>query len=284
MRANDVQEDISGSGSVLQSNLDPSLSSHSQQKQSIQIHEDPFNILSDEHDVEDINTNNDAEHEPRDSGDNHMDETQNIEEKEIQISPQQNRQASNPSSSNENLQQPLRRSSRIKQKPIEFWDISQVRAANQQRHNIVADTNKRNGESYENSHMLFTDTISNGYNDPVTYEESMGRDDAKQWELAMQEEMTSIRKANTWTLVELPKGRKAIGCKWVYKLKRKSNGDINLYKGRLVAKGYTQKEGIDYIETFAPVARFSSIRALLALSAQENLHIHQMDVKCAYLS
>jgi hypothetical protein len=96
--------------------------------------------------------------------------------------------------------------------------------------------------------------------------------------------MKSIEKAGTWSLVELPRGRKAIGSKWVFKIKRKSNGEIDLYKARLVAKGFSQKEGIDYIETFAPVVRMSSIRAIFAFAAKHDWHIHQMDVKCAYLN
>ena len=100
----------------------------------------------------------------------------------------------------------------------------------------------------------------------------------------MKDEIDSIIKNNTWELVDLPPGRKAIGCKWVYIRKRTATGKIERYKARLVAKGFSQIEGIDFTETFAPVAKFSSIRALLALATDYDLEIHQMDVKTAFLN
>ena len=101
---------------------------------------------------------------------------------------------------------------------------------------------------------------------------------------AMEEEMESMRSNQVWKLVDLPKGRKAIGNKWVLKIKRNADGNIERYKARLVAKGYTQQEGIDYVETFSPVARFTSIRLILAIVANMDLELHQMDVKTAFLN
>jgi hypothetical protein len=87
------------------------------------------------------------------------------------------------------------------------------------------------------------------------------------WQHAMKEELDALLKTGTWDLVDLPAGKSAIGCKWVYKIKTRSDGTVDRYKTRLVAKGFTQEYGIDYEETFAPVARLSSVRTLIAVSA-----------------
>ena len=89
---------------------------------------------------------------------------------------------------------------------------------------------------------------------------------------------------HTWGIVDLPPGAKTIGCKWIFKRKLKSDGSIEKYKTRLVAKGFKQKKGIDYFDTFAHVTRISLIRVLIALTSVHNLVIHQMDVKTAFLN
>ena len=101
---------------------------------------------------------------------------------------------------------------------------------------------------------------------------------------AIRTEIDSIKKNNTWTLVDLPKGAKPIGCKWIFKKKYHPDGSIEKYKARLVAKGFSQKPNIDYFNTFAPVTRISSIRVLLALASIHKLVIHQMDVKTTFLN
>ena len=108
--------------------------------------------------------------------------------------------------------------------------------------------------------------------------------DRDKWEHAAQDEMDSIQQAGTWTLTPLPADRQAIGCKWVFKIKRKADGSVDRYKMRLVAKGFSQKPGIDFEETFAPVAKFATIRALLSVAAHYDLEIHQMDVRTAFLN
>ena len=87
------------------------------------------------------------------------------------------------------------------------------------------------------------------------------------WDSAMIEEYSSLMKNHTWDLVSLPKGRKLVRCKWLYRTKFASDGSIDKYKARLVAKGFSQVEGIDYSETFAPVAKMDSIHLVLAIAA-----------------
>ena len=120
--------------------------------------------------------------------------------------------------------------------------------------------------------------------EPLTISEAMGRDDSSKWKEAMELEFQSLIDNKTWELVPLPKDRKSIGCKWIYKIKYNADGSVERYKARLVALGYLQKEGIDYTETFAPVAKMTSIRTLLALAAIDDAEIHQMDVKTAFLN
>lgn len=118
-------------------------------------------------------------------------------------------------------------------------------------------------------------------NDPRSYEEASGK---KEWEQAMKEEYDALVKNKTWELVPLPKGKNVIGCKWIYKTKFKSNGAIEKFKARLVAKGFNQKVGVDYEETFAPVIKMNTIRIILSLATSLGWHIHQMDVKNAFLN
>lgn len=104
------------------------------------------------------------------------------------------------------------------------------------------------------------------------------------WVKAMEEEIKMIEKNNTWELVDCPRDKDIIGVKWVYKTKLNPDGTIQKHKARLVAKGYSQQPGIDYNETFAPVARLDTIRALIALTAQKGWSIYQLDVKSAFLN
>nr|CAN79747.1 hypothetical protein VITISV_008704 [Vitis vinifera] len=100
----------------------------------------------------------------------------------------------------------------------------------------------------------------------------------------MEEELKSMKDNEVWDLVELPKGIKTIGCKWIFKTKHDSKGNVERYKARLVAKGYTQKEGSDYKETFSPVSKKDSLRIVMALVAHFDLELHKMDVKTAFLN
>ncbi|KAL0350181.1 UNVERIFIED_CONTAM: Retrovirus-related Pol polyprotein from transposon RE2 [Sesamum radiatum] len=106
----------------------------------------------------------------------------------------------------------------------------------------------------------------------------------KVWVQAMEEEIKMIEKNNTWELTNRPKDKEVIGVKWIYKTKLNADGSIQKHKARLVAKGYSQLPGIDYTETFAPVARLDTIRALIAIAANKKWKIYQMDVKSAFLN
>eukprot|EP00253_Pinus_taeda_P036699 PITA_36699 len=117
--------------------------------------------------------------------------------------------------------------------------------------------------------------------DPIHFEDAI-KD--KKWIEAMDEEMNAIERNKTWDLVELPKGKEVIGVKWVYKTKSNAEGKIERHKARLVVKGYKQQYGRDYEETFAPVARMKTVRAVLSIAAQNKWKVYQMDVKSAFLN
>ena len=125
--------------------------------------------------------------------------------------------------------------------------------------------------------------IANG-EDPVTAKMALSSPDAEKWKNAMESELDSLDKNDVWDLCELPQGREAVGSKWVFKRKYDVDGNVERYKARLVAQGYNQRHGIDYDETFSPVVRFESVRALIALAAKKKLHLHQLDVATAFLN
>lgn len=119
---------------------------------------------------------------------------------------------------------------------------------------------------------------------PTTYKEALQGRDSKSWQKAMQEEIEEINKQGTWELVPLPNGAKAVKSKWVYTTKKDAEEKFIRNKSRLVAKGFTQRSGIDYNEVFAPVAKYSTLRFLLPLAADEELALLQLDVKSAFLT
>lgn len=100
----------------------------------------------------------------------------------------------------------------------------------------------------------------------------------------MNEEIKALEANNTWSLVTLPPDKHCIGCRWMYKVKYNSNGSVDRYKARLVAKGYTQQSGIDFPDTFSPVAKLTSVRVLLAVAASKQWHLLQLDVNNAFLN
>ncbi|GJR59821.1 zinc finger, CCHC-type containing protein [Tanacetum coccineum] len=119
--------------------------------------------------------------------------------------------------------------------------------------------------------------------EPKTFDEAMKSQDVAFWKEAINDEMDSIIGNNTWVLADLPPGCKPLSCKWIFKRKLKVDGTIEKFKARLVIQSFKQKSGIDYFDTYAPVARISTIRLLIAMASIHNLVIHQMDVKTCLL-
>ncbi|CAN1170498.1 Retrovirus-related Pol polyprotein from transposon TNT 1-94 [Linum perenne] len=116
---------------------------------------------------------------------------------------------------------------------------------------------------------------------PKTIEEAMK---SASWKKAVMEELHALEKNETWEVVSLPPGKNTVDCKWLFTVKYKADGKIERFKARLVARGFTQSYGVDYDETFAPVAKLNTIRVLLSLAANLDWPLHQLDVKNAFLN
>lgn len=130
------------------------------------------------------------------------------------------------------------------------------------------------------SYQAFVSVIDN-IQIPRTIQEALIDPD---WKKAVQDEINALVKNGTWTVTKLPTGKKPVGCKWIFTIKHKADGSIDRFKARLVAKGFTQSYGIDYQETFAPVAKLNTIRVLFSLAANRDWPLHQLDVKNAFLN
>lgn len=126
--------------------------------------------------------------------------------------------------------------------------------------------------------MAFVDDV------PNTIGNIEGREDSTEWWNAVNTEMASLRKNRTWTLVEPPLGRSIVSSKWVFSRKRDEFGRPTSYKARLVARGFTQKPGLDFFETYSPVARMETVRLLLAVAVERDYEMQQMDVCTAFLN
>ena len=122
------------------------------------------------------------------------------------------------------------------------------------------------------------------YRKPPTYKTATMSPQAALWKVAMEREYDSLMDNRTWILVPPPPGRNIIKCKWVYKIKYTSTGEIDKYTARLVAKGYSQVHGIDYEETFSPVIKHDSVRVLFAIASVLRMHMRQFDIGTTYLN
>jgi hypothetical protein len=118
---------------------------------------------------------------------------------------------------------------------------------------------------------------------PRSYAEAMRRPDAEKWHEAAHEEIQSLIRNGTWVLAKLPPGRKAIGCRWVFVIKRKSDGTVDRYKARQVAQGFSQRPGFDVFDTYASTLKWPTLRAILGNAALEDLEIESIDISSAFL-
>jgi hypothetical protein len=133
-------------------------------------------------------------------------------------------------------------------------------------------------QKYSSYMALMCDIIDS---EPSSFEEASER---QVWQDAMVEEYSSIMKNDVWDIVSRPEGKSVVSSKWIYKIKHAADGSVEKYKARFVARGFSQIEGVDYEETFAPVARYTSIRAVISIAAEMGWRIHQMDVKTTFLN
>jgi Reverse transcriptase (RNA-dependent DNA polymerase) len=134
-------------------------------------------------------------------------------------------------------------------------------------------------DKLSNNYKCFLSSISKEL-EPNSYQEAIK---SPAWCKTMEEELHALEKNRTWKITQLPKEKKLVGCKWVYKIKYNGDGTIEKYKARLVDKGYTQTYGIDYHDTFAPIAKMNTIRILLSVAVNNNQTLYQMDVKNVFL-
>jgi hypothetical protein len=120
--------------------------------------------------------------------------------------------------------------------------------------------------------------------EPRSLDEAKRRPEWPLWEKAIEEELATLKAAGTWKLEEAPAGANVIGSNWVFKAKKDAAGNVVCYKARLVAQGFSQIGGIDYDNTYAPVAKLASSRAIIAMANRLRLELHQVDIKGAYLN
>ncbi|KAL2248611.1 UNVERIFIED_CONTAM: Retrovirus-related Pol polyprotein from transposon RE1 [Sesamum indicum] len=171
----------------------------------------------------------------------------------------------------ENSNEILRRSTRVTTRPTKLQDYI---CSN------ISDHQNMTNISYPTSIHSCLLSAASLPQEPKSFNQAIKQ---KEWKDAMLVELKALEKNQTWEITELPKNKRTIGCKWIFKLKLKPDGTIERYKARLVAKGYNQLEGIDYFDSFSPVAKAVTVRIFIALAAKFNWHLHQLDINNAFL-
>ncbi|GJV81409.1 ribonuclease H-like domain-containing protein, partial [Tanacetum coccineum] len=167
----------------------------------------------------------------------------------------------------------LRRSSRVPKMPAKFNDY------------VVNSSKKYGLEKYvtytnlNTSNYCFSTNL-NKSSEPTSYFEAVKNPN---WIEAMNNEIEALNRNNTWTVCDLPEGRKAVGSKWLWKIKCKSTGEIERYKSRVVAKGFSQREGFDYLKNFSPVVKMSIVRCMLNVAICNGWDLFQLDINNAFL-
>ncbi|KAI3723297.1 hypothetical protein L2E82_34775 [Cichorium intybus] len=198
--------------------------------------------------IKDSGSTIDLEEIQESSDDATLGETSNQHEEEVPVGPT-------------DVSLPLRRSGRVSMPP-EFYGF-----------HITSD-----GDTFVSDRTLIN------LDEPANYQEAVAGPESAKWKEAMDSEIKSMYDNQVWNLVDNVPGRKTVGCKWIFKKKTDMDGKVHTFKARLVAKGFTQTPGIDYDETFSPVAKIKSIRIMLAIAAFHDYEIWQMDVKTAFLN
>ncbi|KAH9699990.1 protein kinase domain-containing protein [Citrus sinensis] len=135
-------------------------------------------------------------------------------------------------------------------------------------------------DSLSSSYRAFVSSLDN-LHVPNNIQEALGH---PEWKRAVHEEINALEKNDTWVITDLPAGKRPVGCKWIFTVKYKADGSVERLKARLVAKGFTQSYGIDYLETFAPVAKLNTIRILLSLAVNLDWYLYQLDIENAFLN
>ncbi|MED6131213.1 hypothetical protein PIB30_117115 [Stylosanthes scabra] len=176
----------------------------------------------------------------------------------------------------------LRRSERVKKPPSYLKDFycalnSSVESASSSPTNLISQTGSLNSTILPHTTFALAASM---HNEPKTYAEAVVDSN---WKEAIDNELSALEQNKTWTLTQLPIGKKTVGCKWVFKLKLHPDGSIERYKARLVAQGFSQTQGVDYKDIFSPVVKMTTFRMVVSVAAVKGWHLHQLGVNTAFL-